>query len=75
MKQLKSVLPHILLILAGIFIVFLILDDYNPTMDFINNPVSLKLFWSFCILTLVNSIMTIITNRKEWRKNNGEGTN
>lgn len=58
MKIVKSMLPHILIILAGIFMVFLILDDFNPTMNFISNSVSNKLFWAFCILTIINSIIT-----------------
>jgi hypothetical protein len=65
MKLIKNVLPHIMIIIAGIFIVFLILDQYNPTMNWINNSVSLKLFWVFCILTMVNSIMIIASNRKQ----------
>jgi hypothetical protein len=65
MKMLKSVLPHIMIIIAGIFIVFLILDQYNPTMNWINNSVSLNLFWAFCILTIINSIMLIASNRKQ----------
>jgi hypothetical protein len=65
MKLIKNILPHIMIIIAGIFIVFLILDQYNPTMNWINNSVSLKLFWVFCILTMVNSIMIIASNRKQ----------
>lgn len=65
-------MPHIVIVLSGIFIVFLILDSYNPTMNFVDNPVSMKLFWVFCILTIVNSITGIVSNRKEWRKNKEE---
>ncbi len=68
MKQLRSILPHIMIIMSGIFIVFLILDNYNPTMNFIDNPVSLKLFWCFCLLTIVNAGITIAANRKEWKQ-------
>jgi len=72
MKMIRSVLPHILVVLSGVFIVFLVLDGYNPTMNFINNPVSLKLFWAFCILSILNSAIIIVLNRKEWRKKNEE---
>lgn len=73
MRVIRSILPHILVILSGIFIVFLILDGYNPTMNFINNTVSLKLFWAFCILSIINSVIGIVTNRREWKKiNNSE---
>jgi len=70
MKIIRSVLPHILIILPGIFVFFLVLDEYNPTMNFINNPVSLKLFWAFCILSILNSVIIIASNRKEWRERN-----
>jgi hypothetical protein len=70
MKIIQSILPHILAVLSGIFIVFLILDWYNPTMDFVNNPASLNLLGVFCILSVVHSIITIASNRKTWRENN-----
>lgn len=68
MNIIKNILPHIIIILAGIFIVFLILDNYNPTMNFINNTISIKLLWVFCILSIVNSVFLVISNRKAFRK-------
>jgi hypothetical protein len=68
MNIIKSILPHIIIILSGIFLVFLILDNYNPTMNFINNTISIKLFYIFCVLSIVNSIITIASNRKALRK-------
>ncbi len=68
MNIIKNILPHIIIILAGIFIVFLILDTYNPTMNFINNNISIKLLWVFCILSIVNSVFLVISNRKAFRK-------
>lgn len=65
MTIMKSIFPHMMIVLAGIFITFLVLDGYNPTMNFINNTVSLKVLWAFCILTIVNSIMIIRSNRKQ----------
>ncbi len=70
MNIIKNILPHIIIILAGIFIVFLILDNYNPTMNFINNTISIKLLCVFCILSIVNSIIIVISNRKALRKKN-----
>lgn len=70
MNIIRNILPHIIIILAGIFIVFLILDNYNPTMNFIGNTISIKLFWIFCILSIVNSVMIVISNRKAFRKKN-----
>jgi hypothetical protein len=70
MKLIKSLFPHIMIILAGIFIVLLILENYNPAMNFIINPVSLALLWVFCILTMVNAGIHIATNRREWKQKN-----
>ena len=68
LKIIQSVLPHVLVVLSGIFMTFLVLDGYNPTMDFISNPVSLKLFWVFCILTVFNSVINIVSNRKKQKQ-------
>lgn len=68
----RNVLPHAVIILAGIFMVFLVLDKYNPTMDFVNNEISLKLFWGFCILAVVNSAVMISLNRKDGNKKEDE---
>lgn len=65
MKIIRSLLPHILIILSGIFMTFLVLDGYNPTMEFVNNPVSLKLLWVFCILSVLSSVFAIIENRRK----------
>ena len=64
-NKLRSVLPHIIIILSGIFLVFMILDYYNPTMNFVNNNIKMKLFLAFCVLSIVNSVLTIIANRKK----------
>jgi hypothetical protein len=68
MRIIRSVLPHITIILSGIFIVLLILDNYNPTMNFLSNPVSTYLFWAYCILSIINSIIIVAVNRKAWKE-------
>lgn len=70
MSIIRGVLPHIIIVLSGIFMVFLILDNYNPTMNFIGNTVSVKLFWLYLILSIFNSIIIIVSNRKAWREKN-----
>ena len=68
MNIIRNIVPHIIIILSGIFIVFLILDNYNPTMNFIGNTISIKLLWVFCILSIVNSVFLVISSRKAFRK-------
>lgn len=68
MKALKGVLPYIVIILSGIFMVFLVLDRYNPTINFVGNSVSVYLLWAFCILSIINSAIVSAANRKEKRR-------
>ena len=64
MNLLKKVLPHISIILSVMFIVFIILDDYNPTMNFVNNSISTGLLLGLCIVSFINSIIIIYFHRK-----------
>lgn len=59
MNRIRALLSHILIIISGIFLCCLVLDSYNPTMDFTGNTVSVKLLWVFCSLTILNSLLTI----------------
>lgn len=63
MKKFHVLISHLNFIIAGIFITFLILDIYNPTMEFVNNATSLKLLWAFCLISIVNSLSTIFTKK------------
>jgi hypothetical protein len=54
-----KLLPHITFILSIMFITFLILDQYNPMMNFVNNDASMKLLAVFCVATLINSSIMI----------------
>lgn len=68
MRWIKSVLPHIMIILAGMFGTFLVLDTYNPMMNFVDNQISNILLWIFCILSIVNGVWLVIWNRKSTSK-------
>lgn len=64
MKRINRILPHLTIILSGMFIVFWILDIINPTMNFINRKISNKLLLVFCILSIVTAIMNVYYERK-----------
>jgi preprotein translocase subunit SecG len=65
MKRLSKILPHITIILAGIF---WILDILNPTMNFINRKISNKLLLAFCISAIITAILAVYYQRKNDRK-------
>ena len=60
----KRLLPHFVLVLAVVFMVFLVLNKYNPTMAFLSNRYSNVLMWAFCVLALAESIFFVIRNRR-----------
>ena len=68
MKRLSKILPHITIILAGMFIVFWILDILNPTMNFINRKISNKLLLAFSISAIITAILAVYYQRKSDRK-------
>ena len=68
MKRLSKILPHITIILAGMFIVFWILDILNPTMNFINRKISNKLLLACCISAIITAILAVYYQRKSDRK-------
>lgn len=64
MKKLSRILPHITIILAGMFIVFWILDILNPTMNFVNRRLSNKLLLIFFISAIISSVIAVYYERK-----------
>jgi len=70
MRTFKNILYNLNIILAGMFIVFQILDLYNPTMRFIGNSVTIYLMFAFCVLSIYNAVTLLIYNQKKenWKK-------
>lgn len=61
----KRLLPHLVLILSVVFIVFVILSRYNPTMAFLSNDISTGMLFVFCILAFGESVLCIYNNRRD----------
>lgn len=49
MTKLHAVLSHLTMILSLMFLVFLILDQFNPMMNFIDNNISRWLLALLCV--------------------------
>ena len=56
MCKLHGFLRHTTVILALMFIVFLILDQFNPMMNFIDNNISRWLLAALCASGIAQSI-------------------
>jgi len=65
MKTLYKILPHILIVLAGMFIVLFTVDKINSAMAFINNDITKALLAVFSVVALINAILFIRLQRRQ----------
>ena len=66
-KRIRTLLPHAVVVLSGLFIILSIADRFNPTMNFINNDISKALLLLFALVSIANSCFVIHQNRKQFR--------
>ena len=64
MNKLRTVCSHLTVILSLVFIVFLVLDQFNPMMNFIDNTISR---WLLAGLCLSGSALGALT----WKRGSG----
>ena len=57
MNKLKALLSHLTVILALMFLVFLVLDQFNPMMNFIDNDISRWLLAALCASGIGQSVL------------------
>lgn len=64
MKIIIKIIPHLTFILSIMMITFLILDKFNPVMQFIDNNITNVLLFILGFLTLIESTYLIVVNTK-----------
>ena len=57
MNKARAVFSHLSIILSLMFTVFLILDQFNPMMNFVDNPISRGLLGALCVSGITQSIL------------------
>ena len=60
----RKILPHLTIVLAGMFLVFYVMDIFNEAMNFVGNRISKNLLVIFCISALLTAILAISQDRK-----------
>ena len=58
MSKALKVLNHLTVVLGGMFLVFLVLDQFNPMMNFTDNGISRGLLAALCVSGIVQSLIT-----------------
>jgi len=67
MKKFIKFLPHVSIIISGMYVVLYIVDPFNPTMQFIDNPGTKFLLLILAISSVFNSVMLVYYQRREYR--------
>ena len=57
MSKARALLSHLNVILALMFLVFLVLDQFNPMMDFVDNDISRCLLAGLCLSGIAGSVL------------------
>ena len=65
MTKLYGLIRHLTVILALMFLVFLVLDQFNPMMNFIDNDISRWLLAALCVSGITQSVLSWHLNGKE----------
>ena len=68
MNKAIGFLTHLTVILSFIFIVFLVLDQFNPMMNFIDNDLSRWLLAGLCLGGIARGIL-------HWKLSGGQAKN
>ena len=68
MTKFYGLISHATVILCFMFLVFLVLDQFNPMMNFIDNTISRWLLAALCVSGTTQSILYWHSNTKESSK-------
>ena len=59
MRLLVKTLQSVLIVLSIMMMIFLVLDGFNPTMNFLRNGITKGLLWVFSLLSLGNGLLVM----------------
>lgn len=65
MEMIKKLVPHICIVLAGMFITFVIVDRFNSFMAVLDNGTAKTLLLLFSVIAVIVSVMLVKKQRKE----------
>lgn len=59
MRLFVKALQSVLIVLSLMMMIFLVLDGFNPTMNFLRNGITKGLLWAFSLLSLGNGLLVM----------------
>lgn len=64
MKRFQMFLAHCNIVFAAVFIVLLILNLFNPSMQLLGGPLALWFLAFFCVSALLCGVLTILLHHR-----------
>lgn len=64
MKRIQTVLCHVNIMFAGVFIVLWVINIFNPRMQFLASGVTNVALLLFCLSAILLSVVTIVLQRR-----------
>lgn len=65
LKWIRSALPHLFLVLSIYFIVMVILNDYNPSINLLANPYNITFLTISCVVNLLHAFVVLTGKRND----------
>jgi len=67
-KALEKLTRHLTVVLSLMFLVFLVLDQYNPMMNFVDNDISRWLLFALCVAGVAGGLIGYARRKGEAQK-------
>ena len=64
MRKLQNVLSHVTIMFAGVFLTLLIINIFNPAMQFLSSGVTNVFLWLFCLSAGALGVISVILYRR-----------
>lgn len=60
MKHALKALQYAVIVLSLMMLIFLVLDGFNPNMNFLRNDITKALLWIYALVCLVDGILFMV---------------
>jgi uncharacterized membrane protein YqjE len=64
MRKLANILAHATIMFAFVFLTLLVINIFNPAMQFLSSGVTNVFLWMFCFCGAALGIVTVINHRR-----------
>lgn len=67
MRKLQNVLSHLTILFSGVFVTLLVINIFNPAMQFLSSGVTNVFLWLFCLFAGALGVVSVVLYRRYLR--------